>query len=45
MVLMMLGLSLSSLLAVLDEEVSLPDVYAESEREVAELKQEAWVNP
>lgn len=45
MVLMMLGLSLSSLLAVLDEELSLHDLYTESEHEVAELKKETWVNP
>jgi hypothetical protein len=44
MLLMMLGLAMSSLIALLDKELSFPDLYAESEQAVAELRKEAWVN-
>jgi uncharacterized protein DUF5677 len=44
MLLMMLGLAMSSLIALLDTEHSLPEMYAESEQAVAELRKEAWVN-
>jgi hypothetical protein len=44
MLLMMLGLAMSSLIALLDKELSLPEMYSESEQAVAELKKEAWVN-
>jgi hypothetical protein len=42
MLLMMLGLAMSSLIALLDKELSLPEIYSESEQAVAELRKEAW---